>query len=347
VSRAELRAVVDQHVFDPKPSADWFYATHVPFDELFASSEVEDRVTSCARAGSRAAIVGPSGCGKTSMVTYALAQHGDPDLRPIWVRVAAEQPQVVREVAAFGRLVIDSIVWDARIALSEHDRAHALASASERYEAEAPHITRRFGWSGAHLDAAREITSIAESISRETTTTRITSALDELLATIGKRGSQPVLVIDDSDKVLRMVGDSGGEKALVSAFLSRILPWLSELDCAKVVAFHPAYEDNPHWSEAIYEGLTGRRVDVPRLRDAGQLSRILDARLHPFGVQAALTDVVEDDAVAVIFEHYRGTPEMTIRRALTLTKSAAEDAWDSGADRVGVGHVRSALADLG
>lgn len=346
MSRRDLRAVVDKHVFDPKPNADWYYAIHVPFDDLFKSHNVEERVTKCARAGSRTAIIGPSGCGKTSLVMYALTQEGTPDIRPVWVRVAAEHPEVIKEVASFARLVIDSIAWDARIALSEHDRAHALAAASERYQAEGPRSTRRIGWSAAHLDAAREITSVVETIARDTTIARMTSALADLLEAIGKRGSHPVLVIDDSDKFLKMVSKPGDEEALVTAFLTRVLPWLCDLDCAKVVAFHPAYQANPRWSDAFYEGVTGLRVNVPRLHDAGQLTRILEARLYPFGVEAKLGDVVDDEAVTAIFEHYRATPAMTIRRTLTLAKLAVEEAWDSGADRVRPGHVRSALADL-
>ena len=48
----------------------------------------------------------------------------------------------------------------------------------------------------------------------------------------------------------------------------------------------------------------------------------------------------------MLFGHYRTTDGMTIRRALTLAKSAAEEAWDSDADRVRIGHVHSAMADL-
>ena len=278
---------------------------------------------------------------------YALTQEGTPEIRPIWVRVAPEQPEVVKDVASFARLVIDTIAWDARTALSEQARAHALAAASERYEAEAPRSTRRIGLSAGHLDAAREITSVAETIARDTTIARMTNALGDLLETMGKRGSHPVLVIDDSDKLLRMVSKPGDEEALVTAFLTRVLPWLCDLDCAKVVAFHPAYQENPCWSDALNEGVTGPRVYVPRLHAVGQLTRILEARLCPFGGTAGLGDVADEEAVAAIFEHYRATPAMTIRRTLTLVKSAAEDAWDTGADRIRPGHVRSALANLG
>jgi len=63
-------------------------------------------------------------------------------------------------------------------------------------------------------------------------------------------------------------------------------------------------------------------------------------------LQAELSEVVDDEAVIMLFGHYRTTDGMTIRRALTLAKSSAEEAWDSDADRVRIGHVHSAMADL-
>jgi AAA ATPase domain len=245
MSRDHLRAIVDKHVFDPRPNANWFYMTHVPFDELLRSHDVEERVTSCARAGSRVAVIGPSGCGKTSLVTYALAR--DPNLFPITVRVAPEKPDRVRDVTGFARLIVDTIVNDAQIVLTEEHRGQALAGASERYEAQAPRRSKRWGahlgWSGAHVDVSREVAHYAESISYEMTTTRVTSTLEDLLATIGKRDTEPVLVIDDSDRFLQLVSADDDQEQLVTAFLSRVLPWLSELPCGKVVAIHPAYRN--------------------------------------------------------------------------------------------------------
>jgi hypothetical protein len=113
-----------------------------------------------------------------------------------------------------------------------------------------------------------------------------------------------------------------------------------------VVAFNPAYQENPCWSDALNEGVTGRCVYVPRLNDVRQLTRILEARLSPFGIEAGLGDVADEEAVMAIFEHYRATPAMTIRRTLTVANSAAEDARDAGADRIRPGHVSSALVDL-
>ncbi len=335
--------------FDPRPVQDWFAATHVPFDELFETDTIETRVRSTAAAGGRVAVIGRSGTGKTSLVEHALNHEG---LLPIWMHVAVEKPELVAEPIGFGQLLIAAIVDTAKRYLSGEDVDRSLAITGERIEREGTRRTRRGGagiksaW--ANMDLAKEVTTAAPHISAPVTVAAVGRALRDLLVIVRENGSVPIVVIDDSDRFLRVVKKQPeAAPDLFAPFVTKVLPWLSEFDCAKVVAVHPTYTGRDEWVVAKREGLAGSEVEVPTLEVEEQLAAILERRLEAFDVQADLDDVFEDGTVTGLFDIYEQQDNPTIRKCLTVAHAAVVFAIDQRAEQVAPLHVSSAQADLG
>jgi hypothetical protein len=176
----------------------------------------------------------------------------------------------------------------------------------------------------------------------------VTRQLARLFELVHRNGLMPVVVVDDSDRFLQVVAsEKGSAPDLFAPFVKRVLPWLGEFDCAKVVAVHPNYRERSDWSGARREGLSGDEIEVPMLDRSAQIAAILTRRLEAFGVAAALADVVDEDSVARLFGLYTARTDPTIRSCLTVASFAVALACDQGAESVSPLHVESAQADLG
>ena len=244
------------------------------------------------------------------------------------------------------------MVETSRRYLSNTDVDRSLAVAGERYQQEGSRRTRRAGgglrsgW--ANLDVAREVITAAPDVSRRVTVADINRALRGLFEVVHTNHLTPVVVVDDSDRFLQMVSPQGGATHdLLTPFVDRVLPWLAELDCAKVVAVHPTYAASDKWAAARRDGLAGDEIEVPLLENQGQMEAILARRLEAFGLSVELSGVLDDQARARLFTTYQQQPEPTIRNCLTLASSAVVLACDQRAETVTHLHVESAQADLG
>jgi len=333
---------------DPRPVQDWFVATHVPFDELFETETIETRVRGTAAAGGRVAVVGRSGTGKTSLVEHALNAEG---LLPIWMHVAVEKPELVTDPKGFGQLLVTAIIDSARRMLSGEDKDRGLAVTGERVGREGTKRTRKGGvglktW--GTMDLAKEVTTTAATISAPVTAAVVAHALRDLLQLVHENGFIPVVVIDDSDRFLQVVKKQPeGSPDLFAPFVTKVLPWLSEFDCAKVVAVHPTHTGRDEWLVAKREGLAGAQVEVPTLEAEAQLAAILERRLEAFDVKADLDDVFEGGTLTGLFDIYEQQDNPTIRKCLTLAHAAVVLAIDQRAEIVSALHIESAQADLG
>jgi hypothetical protein len=349
MSVEQVRDLYGWHPFEPRLPRDWLIATHVPFDGLFANEAVETRVRSGAGRGTLLSVIGGPGTGKTSLVSSAV---NEPSLWPIWVEVTLEGSPPVTDPLGFAQLLLTTIVDTAGKLLRAKDVERALEMAGERHEQQGRRATRRgvagltSGW--GTLDVAREVTTAAPDISRRVTANEVTRRLDRLFDEVfASRQLMPVVVVDDSDRFLQVV--ALGKQAppdLLGPFAARVLPWLAERNCAKVISVHPAYRDRPEWAAARLDGRAGEEVLVPRLDRADQLGEILAQRLVVFADGVELHEVVHDDAVTRLFELYSAAPTRTLRTCLTVANTALVLAYEQGAATVTRLHVDAAQADL-
>jgi hypothetical protein len=349
VSYKQLAQVYREHAFDPRIVQDWFTATHVPFDELFSTDAIEGRVRDSAEHGGRVAVIGRSGTGKTSLVHHAVYAPG---LAPIWMHVAVEKPELITEPLGFGRLLLSAIVDDAKRYLSAGDVDQSLAMASARYERSGSKRTKRAGggvtYGFFNADAAKEVVTAAPDISVVVTAAMVATKLRDLFDIIHSNGHVPVVVVDDSDRFLQVVAPEPNQAPdLFSPFVTKVMPWLADFDCAKVVAVHPSYVDGQLWIKARQDGLCGTEIRVPILAGEGQLEAILDRRLDAFGMGAELEDIFAEESLTRLFEIYLEHPEPTIRKCLTIANAAVGLAIEQRADQVTGLHLDSAQADLG
>jgi hypothetical protein len=349
VSYKQLANLYREHAFDPRIVQDWFTATHVPFDDLFSTNAIEGRVRDSAEHGGRVAVIGRSGTGKTSLVHHAI--HA-PGLAPIWMHVAVEKPELITEPLGFGRLLLSAIVDNAKRYLSAGDVDQSLAVAGDRYERSGAKRTKRgragIAYGFGSVDAAKEVMSAAPDISVGVTAAMVATALQNLFEIIRSNGVVPVVVVDDSDRFLQVVAQEPNQAPdLFSPFVTKVMPWLADFDCAKVVAVHPTYVDGPLWIKARQDGLCGTEIQVPILAGHEQLEAILDRRLDAFGVTAELNDLFAEESLSHLFELYLESPEPTIRKCLTIANAAVGVAIEQRADHVTGLHLDSAQADLG
>jgi hypothetical protein len=346
MSAEGLRQLYERHAFNPGLTRDWLTVTHVPFDDLLGSETVESRVRSVALGSALLSVIGGSGTGKTSLVNHALNTDG---VAPIWLQVTQETPPPVGDPLGFGQLLLATIVDDARRLLTQSEVDHSQAVVGERYQRQGTRTSRRGGvgltpaW--LTLDMARELTTAAPDISRPVAARDVTRQIDELLDLVQSRGLMPVVVLDDTDRILQVVGgDPTGE--LLDRFVRRVLPWLAERNCGRILSVHPSYLSNLAWRAARLDGRVGEEVTVPLLTEAEHIATILSRRMEVFEVPGELTEIVEAEAVARLFELYAGHAGGTLRQCLTLAQYAVVLARDAGATSVGRVHVEGAAAEL-
>lgn len=116
----------------------------------------------------------------------------------------------------------------------------------------------------------------------------------------------------------------------------------SEIDCGFVVAVHTTYLDLPAYRE-IAPRL--ERIRVPELgRPEADLARILTRRFEVAGLEIALEDVFEPDALAVLAGIYEDLPD--VRRAIATAATAVRLAFEEDEfERVTPAAVRAAAAE--
>jgi hypothetical protein len=235
--------------------------------------------------------------------------------------------------------------------LSSEEIDRSLAVTGERIEREGNKRTRRSGvgiktW--GNVDLASEVTTAAGKISMPVSVAVVSQTLRDLLNLIHENDFMPIVVVDDSDRFLQLVKKQpDGTKDLFAPFVTKVMPWLAEFDCAKVVAVHPTYLERGEWVAARKDGLVGTEIELPTLDHEEQLAAILVRRLEAFDVPAELKDVLEGEALSELFNSYVVQDAPTIRLSLTVAHAAVVLALDQRAEAVSRLHIASALADLG
>ncbi|MCY4632408.1 MAG: hypothetical protein OXE75_16220 [bacterium] len=328
-----LAHLAGRYAFDGTPMPHDLGAYHVPFDLMLGRDHVEARLQSAAVGGERVALIADSGTGKSSVVRYVLGPDA-PDVAPVLVPVnalgegAGTPDRVADEILAlFGRY--------ARQVTTE------AVTGSSRRVTEARRQSDGIGLDLHWLRVGR-----AKEVERQTATDSLitlrekSEAIDLTLRGIPQDGLQPVVVFDDSDRWL-----AGGGREMVPQFFREVVRWLTDFPTSVVVATHTRYLEPDGGRAANLLEFLDTRIEVPRVPSADMLGRVLERRITRNTEEtphsdAVLSDVVSDQAIEALFDHY--SQNVPLRRALQTAHIALADAVSAGAQTIDASHITAA-----
>src|SRR5438105_3209664 len=262
--------LADTHAFNARPRTQDQRQVYVPFGELMEAPGIERRVTDLAAAGSRIGLIGRTGSGKSSLVEHVLTR---PPFARVVVPVSLDQERVAREPRLFAQHLVHALCryGEASARQEQDERLDAIATGGDGARRE-PGLLRG--------EAAFEFASAAARIDVNRPAAEIVQQAGRLFDLLRASELQPVLVVDDSDKWL-----GAATEPMIEDFFGRVLPWVAELGTGIVVALQPAvYLEGRAYREARRAGVPERELEMPVLREADQLARILAKRAEVAGV---------------------------------------------------------------
>jgi hypothetical protein len=343
VSSADLLALWEGHAFDPAPALDELYRYHVPFDDLTGHPVCETPLSRAIRRGEQVALVGGSGSGKSSVIGHVLGPLVE-GLAPLPIPVAVERPEVAKDPVEFAGHVVRTVARyvehahpkDASRTKEMVDHSTPIAGAEHRFR----RIGGGIGWLDAKVELAVELGTVTQPLPRPSS--EVLDQARAILDLIGAHDLLPVLVFDDTDKWFGPAFPNVGD--LIDGFFGRVVRLLAEeLAAPTVLAVHNSYLQHPAYQPTA--GFIETTVRIPRVPDVAGLGRLLAHRAQVHGIDDDVR-LLDDDALAALFEHYvRGGTSDIRRRVLFVVHTALARAWDEGAETINLGHLELAIAE--
>lgn len=328
-SHERIAALRREHALDPRPLPTDLAAYHVPFDTLNADERTEGALSRAAHATERVALIGDSGVGKSSLVAHVFRIGSG--FAPVVVPVFDEDPEVVTEPGRFAAHAVQVLARYAdQIELtSTAERDRYLRAVSERTHLPSTEKGMSTGiklapWI-AQLDLGAQLKQVTPPAAIKPTSAQYISALDDVIAVIKRTELIPMLVIDDSDRWLR-VDDGSPREDIVEPFLNRVLRMLADRAIGFVVAVHRAYLGLAAYRNAIAQGTLETFIDVPALGSRAALEAVLDHRVSLHMPNAGIGDVFDDAALDELWSVYCGGARRQIRKTLHVAHGALADA---------------------
>jgi hypothetical protein len=347
MTHALLREAALGRAFDAEPLPDSLPECHVPFAELVgqdAEGELRARLERYGRVG----VVGAVGSGKSSLVRYVLR---DERFAPVFVNVAIEDPDKVKDPRRFLEVLVSQLARTAAraAALSEDQRAELLRAASPTETLPGQDVTRG-GEFGAWVwvlrgKIAADLTTTLPAGEVYATTDQLREAAQAALRAIAAYDCVPVLVADDTDRLLRMPDQAVSRRLFVGFFGEVLRMIVDTLAAALVVAVHDRYRREPeHRYDELIEGRIEHHLPIPELTEPEQLGRLITGRTQFLRQAATWRDLLEPDALAELIVLHGGRHEHSLRKTLAVLKSAFALAGADDVERAGARHVRAADA---
>jgi hypothetical protein len=346
---AALLEILDAtHAFDPVALPGQRTLLYVPFEQLLAGRH-ESRLQNEIANTQRVALIGPIGCGKSSMVEYVLDQAGD-QFAPIWVSAGHEGEETLKDPPEFARHLIREIVgWsrDAGQMTNEERRQFLLETSSTlggRVTARKQTLSLKLAMTWIEPGWSREVEETLGDPEVERNRGDYIASLDQLVDLIHQDlGRTPVVVIDDSDRWLRL--PTRDQEALLEAFFADTCRMLAERNWSIVMAVHPEYCGAPAFRAASANGYLNVQLEVPRIDQPEGIRTLLERRfdsvvtnaeeqqLLELGVDpevlpeargASVDDVFEAGYEALLLEYYEAS-DRNLRAVLTVTQQALQE----------------------
>lgn len=340
-----LRELDAAHAFDPVALPGQRTLLYVPFEELVGGRH-ESRVFEALDHTHRIALVAPIGAGKSSLVEYVVTS-GAEAFAPIWVSAGDEDAAVLTDPPEFARLVIrETVGWARGIrAMTEDDRQAFLRETSRtlpsrsRVHRQALSLKLALGWIEPGMTDEVQETLADPEIDRNRGD--FIDSLDRLVELIhDDLGRTPVLIIDDSDRWLRL--PTQNREALLDAFFAETCRMLAERNWAVVMAAHPEYCAAQAFRAAMANGYFDLELHVPHIADANAIRKLFDVRIGLI-VEAAsarqaleagepppaeggdAAHVFEEGFEAILLDSYRAR-DRNLRALLTVAQQALQEA---------------------
>jgi hypothetical protein len=335
--------------FDPTPPPSSLHVCHVPFEELTgAASQVETLVSRRLADYDRIALTGPIGCGKSSLARYALRDwHGR--LAPIWINVATEDHERVASVRGFLEILVSQL--SARAARADEiddKRRRELAGAAQPTEQLGEIATKMGGELGGSYwlltgKLSREVSRTIPQGEVYRATEDVRQAARDALAAIAGQERVPVLVCDDTDRLLNVAAAPDRRETLFRGFFGDVLRDIAEhLECGLVVAAHDSYRSMDGYAD-MTAGLLDE-LQVPALDQSHQIAQIITARVEFVEPDASAEDLISADAIDRLLALHGTEHERSLRKTLAVLRGALSLAAGDGSDVVKCSHIDSANA---
>lgn len=175
-------------------------------------------------------------------------------------------------------------------------------------------------------------------------TDSIRDAASDALAAISEYGHIPVLVADDTDRLLRMPGTEMSRR-LFEGFFGEVLRMIVEtLEAALVVAVHDGYREDGRGYDELVEGRIEHHLAVPEISRPEQLGQLVTGRAQFIEPAATWRDLLTAAALDELLTLHVGAHRRSLRKTLADQKSAFALAIADQADLVNAQHVRAAAA---
>ncbi len=336
----------DEHVFDAMlldvDMADY----HVPFDALRSETATESTLRDSVSRFERVALSGASGSGKTSVARYALdaAPEG---MAPIWVSLAYKGDGLASDPFRFAQNLVDVLSAHAMEAqrLSPEAREELLARVTA--ERALPGVARKRGAS-LNLKAWILQAGVAADVTRTVRGGAVPRAegevlerANEVLEAVRAHDLQPVLVMDDTD---RLIGRGEPDRLIPLFFGSVLRSVVEDLKAGLVIAVQPFYLGRDDYKQYA-SGVVERHIPIPEVPDAAGVGELLTARVRYAAATATAADAFESAALDELFAIYRRQPARTVRALLAAAHAALSRARKADAAKVSVEHVLAGADD--
>jgi hypothetical protein len=347
VSQTLLDAAGRSPAFDPMPPPGSLAAAHVPYSHL-TGEDVEAALSRQLEGYGRVALIGPTGAGKSSLARYVLRPNGH-RLAAIWINVATERHDAIGTVRGFLEILGGQLLHKAQRADAlDGDHRRELfrrLQQSQPLGRDEEALKAVLGGSAWLLrgELAGEVKSAVEYGSGYRPTEDLRDAVREVLTILRGHELLPVLVADDTDRLLKVGGDPDLSERLFTGFFGEVVREIADqLECALIVAAHDRYARRADYRE-MTEGLL-RALRLPAFDRPEQFGRVITARIEFVDERASWRDLVEEGVLERLRELHLGEHNRSVRRTLATLREAFSLAAAQGAELCQVEHVDGAAA---